>query len=132
MPWTAEGPSAGFSTSDRPWLPVRPEHRTLNAAVQEKDPESCLNFVRNLLKLRQAHPALKQGTCELIPTDNDIVAFRRTLDGETLLCVFSFSRDRTLDMPVSGSLTPLLSRGCILEKDRIRLDPLGFSILEVT
>jgi alpha-glucosidase len=51
LPWdgTAEG---GFTTSDRPWLPVGDTSR--NVLAQEGDPDSTLRLTRELLALRRA------------------------------------------------------------------------------
>ena len=57
-PWTAESPHAGFSTVE-PWLPVDPAHVARARAVQEDDPQSCLNLTRRLIALRQGTPALR-------------------------------------------------------------------------
>src|SRR5450432_4130768 len=43
--------NAGF-TSGTPWIKVNPNYTTINAAAQESDPHSCLNYFRSLVKLR--------------------------------------------------------------------------------
>ncbi|MGZ4001281.1 MAG: alpha-glucosidase, partial [Mucilaginibacter sp.] len=42
--------NAGFSTGT-PWIKVNPNYTTINAAAQEHDPYSCLNYFRQLTKL---------------------------------------------------------------------------------
>ncbi|MFD0524148.1 alpha-amylase family glycosyl hydrolase [Paractinoplanes durhamensis] len=60
MQWD-DGPNAGFSTAgaDRLYLPVDPDPQRPNVAAQEADPASTLHFVRELIALRHANPALR-------------------------------------------------------------------------
>lgn len=59
MQW-AGGTTAGFSACppDSLYLPLDPNPQRPNVAAQESDPESLLNYVRGLLALRKATPAL--------------------------------------------------------------------------
>ena len=59
MQW-AEGENAGFSTAPRSdlYLPVDPAPDRPTVAAQEADPDSLLNRVRALIRLRQGLPAL--------------------------------------------------------------------------
>jgi alpha-glucosidase len=52
---------SGFSTTE-PWLPVSADYTERNVAEQEKQPQSMLNLVKHLLKLRKEHKALSQGS----------------------------------------------------------------------
>jgi maltose alpha-D-glucosyltransferase/alpha-amylase len=59
MQWTS-GKNDGFSTgsSDKLYLPVDTSAGAPNVAAQEKDPNSLLNKVRALIKLKKTEPAL--------------------------------------------------------------------------
>jgi glycosidase len=59
MAWD-DSPQAGFSTApgDQLYLPLDPEPNAPHVAAQEADPDSLLHFVRRLLELRRAVPAL--------------------------------------------------------------------------
>ncbi|HDQ44219.1 MAG TPA: glycosylase [bacterium] len=59
MQWTS-GPNKGFSTADpeKLYLYVDPDPDAPNVADQEKDPDSLLNRVRSLIRLRKQEPAL--------------------------------------------------------------------------
>lgn len=51
MQWS-DAPQAGF-TEGTPWLRVNPNYKTINAAVEQDDPDSVLNFYRRLIALRK-------------------------------------------------------------------------------
>ena len=59
MQWTA-GETAGFSTAsvDKLYFPVATENGTITVEAEEKDPNSLLNYVKTLLKLRRESEAL--------------------------------------------------------------------------
>ena len=85
MAWDAS-PGAGFSDAEPSafWLPLHPDHATLNVATQSADPDSPLAFYRRALAVRQASPSLQSG--DYAPLDdvpNDVFAFTR--GGDTLV-----------------------------------------------
>jgi maltose alpha-D-glucosyltransferase/alpha-amylase len=63
MQWS-HAPNAGFSTAEanQLYLPIEKDLDKRTAADQDQDPNSLLNSVRTLAKLRLAHPALASGT----------------------------------------------------------------------
>ncbi len=88
MPWTSDGPSAGFSASAETWLPIDPAHRPLAVAAQEIDPGSTLHFTRRLIALRRRLQALREGEAVVRETPEGVLGFERRLDDERLLCLF--------------------------------------------
>jgi alpha-glucosidase len=76
MQWdTSE--NAGFTTGT-PWLPVPESAGRYNVAVEQRDPESILNFYQRLISLRHARPALRMGTyAALNPDDENIFSYLR-------------------------------------------------------
>jgi len=83
-------PSAGF-TAGTPWLKVNPNYKTVNAAAEENDPNSCLNYFRSMVKLRKDTPVLIYGKYTLIDPDNpDVYAYTRELDGRRILVLLNF------------------------------------------
>ncbi|HEY2007558.1 MAG TPA: alpha-amylase family glycosyl hydrolase [Rhizomicrobium sp.] len=119
MPWDAGQPNLGFSAGT-PWLPTGPEHRRLAVSEQENDPASALAFTRKLLQARNAHPALREGSLDLLP--GPALAFLRRSDREQLVCVFNLGDTAmTLDLP--GPVEPLdLGTGeATLSGDRLTL-----------
>ena len=91
MQWSKDT-NAGFTTGMTPWLAVNPNYPQINAAAEQADPTSVLNYVTKLIALHNTHPALTYGTYEdLDPTNEQIFAYTRTLPNEKLLIILNFS-----------------------------------------
>src|SRR5690606_12109358 len=94
MPWEADKHHAGFTSADRSWLPVPPEHAAASVYVQEAIQHSVLHHYRDALAFRKSHPALIDGDLTFLDTHNqDLLAFIREQDGEHLLFVFNLTRE---------------------------------------
>ncbi|TVQ82599.1 MAG: alpha-glucosidase [Micavibrio sp.] len=90
MPWNSGKKNLGFSTSDTPYLPVPNSHKKLAVDIQEKDPNSMLNFTRRLLRWRKDQPALKKGHTR--PVENipaPLLGFIRESREQSILCLFN-------------------------------------------
>jgi alpha-glucosidase len=75
--------NAGVSTTEKTWLPVPPSYRTRNVAVEEKDPNSILNFYKKLLTLRRSQPALREGSYEALNRqDSQVLSWLRKNPGQ--------------------------------------------------
>ncbi|MGY1732794.1 alpha-glucosidase [Geodermatophilus sp. SYSU D01045] len=84
--WDAS-PNAGFTTGT-PWLAVNPDHVEWNAAAQREDPASVFAHHRRLIALRHEDPVVALGSFTmLLPEHDEVYAFTRSLDGDTLLVV---------------------------------------------
>ncbi|MGY1811461.1 alpha-glucosidase [Blastococcus sp. SYSU D00820] len=84
--WDAS-PNAGF-TSGTPWIGVNPDHTEWNAAAQRDDPRSVLAHHRRLIALRHEDSVVALGDFTmLLPDDEQVYAFTRSLSGRTLLVV---------------------------------------------
>jgi oligo-1,6-glucosidase len=83
--------NAGFGNG-KPWLPVNGNYKTINVAVEENDPNSCLNYFRKMTKLRKENEVLMYGKYTLLDKDNpDVFAYTRELNGRKLLVMLNFS-----------------------------------------
>jgi oligo-1,6-glucosidase len=88
--WNA-GTHAGFTTGT-PWISVNKNYKTINAAAQEKDPQSVLNYFRKLTQLRRRNPILVYGKYTLLDRDNpDVYTYTRSYEGKTWLVMLNFS-----------------------------------------
>ena len=103
MQWTP-GPQAGFSTNPHTWLPVAPNYKTVNVQTESADPNSLLNWYKNLIALRRQNPALRDGAMIMInKSDANVLAFvRRAPAGQAAVAVAinlsSQSRTVALDL----------------------------------
>lgn len=99
MQWD-DSVNAGFSTG-KPWLPVNQNHKTINVASQEKNPNSILNYFKKMVKLRKNNKVLIYGDYELLDAENpDIYAYTRTLEDQKMLVVLNFT-DHDSDIELS-------------------------------
>ena len=90
--WT-DGPNAGFTTG-KPWFFVNDNYRQINAASQEDDPNSLLNFYRALLKFKKETPVAIYGDYkEYYPKDKNFYIYSRQYEGKRLLVICSFTKE---------------------------------------
>ncbi len=130
MPWTAEGPNAGFSTAAYTWLPLDPRHRALAADGQLADDTSMLALTRRLVALRKAHLSLRVGSAEIAPAPEGVLAFSRNLEDDHLLCVFELAgRVAQLAIPAHSKVMLAVCGGERIEGATLTLPAFGGAIL---
>ena len=97
-----DSPNAGFTTGT-PWIEVNPNYTAINAAAEEKDPDSVLNYYKQMIALRKSHLGLIYGSFQLLDEENpQVFAYRRTLaeTGENYLIACNFSdKDAAFTIP---------------------------------
>ena len=91
MPWdTSE--NAGFTTGT-PWLALNPNYNKINVADQLKREDSVFHYYQKLIQLRKEYEIIVYGKYELLlPDDEHIFAYVRTLGNQKLLVVCNFSK----------------------------------------
>ncbi|MEV4518360.1 glycoside hydrolase family 13 protein [Dactylosporangium sp. NPDC049525] len=82
LPWTADAPAYGFSTTGRSWLP-QPDWSSLAVSAQQGVPSSFLELYREALRLRRTFT----GPLTWHPSPADVLDFQR----EGLRCVVNLS-----------------------------------------
>ena len=97
--WT-DGPNAGFSPVE-PWFYVNPNYREINAAAQEEQEDSILNFYRRALALRKSSEVLRRGDYrEYCRRSRKLYMYERTWQGQRVLVICSFfPGDQTYKLP---------------------------------
>ncbi len=91
MQWDASE-NAGF-TAGTPWISVNPNYKKINVADQLKREDSVFNYYKKLIRLRKENEIIVYGNYELLlPEDENIFAYVRTLDNQKLLVVCNFSK----------------------------------------
>jgi alpha-glucosidase len=98
--------NAGFSTADRPWLPVPPSAAEYNVSVESREPGSILAFYKGLIALRRSEPALRDGSyVPLNEDDPNVLSFLRKNPGEgdSVLVVLNMSAEaKTVRFALDG------------------------------
>ena len=83
--------NAGFTTG-KPWLPVNPNYKTINARAEILDSNSIFNHYRKLIAFRKSHPVAVYGDYkEHFEDSRELYVYERNLDGKRLLVICSFS-----------------------------------------
>ena len=98
MQWSADR-NAGFSRCNpqRLVLPIiiDPEYHyeSMNVEAQQQNPNSLLWWMKKILALRKRFQAFGRGSIEFLSPDNPhVLAFTRSHEDETILCVANLSR----------------------------------------
>ncbi|MCR5088582.1 MAG: alpha-glucosidase [Oscillospiraceae bacterium] len=92
LQWS-DAPNAGFTTGT-PWFPVNENYRTVNAAAQEKDPDSLLNFYRGLIAYRKDTPVVLYGDYqELDQKNGHFYTYERNYLNKKLLVICCFTAE---------------------------------------
>ena len=100
MQWDATA-NAGFTTG-QPWLRVTPNHDQINAAAAIAHPDSVFHHYRKLIDLRHQLEVVRQGRFELLlPEDEHLFCYTRTLAAEVLLVVANWS-SAPVTLPADG------------------------------
>jgi alpha-glucosidase len=117
MQWDASK-NAGFSTAQKPWLPLPSSSSEYNVAAEEQNPNSILNFYKRLIALRRSQAALRDGAyLALNPDDEYVLSYlrRNPVAGDTVLVALNMSgepRAISVDLAPQGmkqkTLKPLL------------------------
>jgi alpha-glucosidase len=92
MQWDGS-PEAGFTQSDKPWLPVPDTYKTVNVAEEVRDDDSLLNWYKQLIHLRRDNEALHSGKLTMLnATDTKVLSWMRQVPGqaaEVVACNFT-------------------------------------------
>jgi maltose alpha-D-glucosyltransferase/alpha-amylase len=95
MQWSTE-PQGGFTKSDKPFLPVISggaygfEH--VNVAQQRRDPDSLMNWMERMIRMRKEAPEVGWGQCTILNTrDNEVLALRYDWRDNSVVVVHNLS-----------------------------------------
>ena len=116
MQWSAE-PNGGFSTAPPEQLyssvindPVC-GYQAVNVASQHDDPASLLQWMKNMVGLRQLFRVFGRGGIEFLrPTNGKVLAHVRQFEQDVILCVANLSRlaqPVELDLSAFAGLAPI-------------------------
>jgi maltose alpha-D-glucosyltransferase/alpha-amylase len=116
MQWSG-APNAGFSTAGAATLycPVIDDdvygYRRINVKAQRAETGSLLNRIREMIRIRKAHPALGRGKIRFLDNPQpEVLAYLRSYQGQTLLSVNNLSavpQTVSLDLADWAGVRPL-------------------------
>jgi len=91
MQWSREA-HAGFTTADKPVLPVIDDsifgYEKVNAADQRRDPQSLLNWMERIIRMRKERSEIGWGDWTILPTGSPhVLAIRYDWRDRTFLAV---------------------------------------------
>jgi alpha-glucosidase len=90
MQWNTQA-NAGFSPTT-PWLPVDDRYKNYNVETEKSDPNSILNYYRQLLSMRHTNQALLEGKyIALNEDDPSVLSYARSYKGQSVLVVLNMS-----------------------------------------
>jgi maltose alpha-D-glucosyltransferase/alpha-amylase len=95
MQWSTE-PNAGFTKSDKPVLPVINDgpysFQHVNVADQRRDPNSLLNWMERIIRMRKEVPEIGWGDFSFISTGTPkVLAMQYDWRNNSVLCVHNLS-----------------------------------------
>jgi alpha-glucosidase len=93
MQWDDSNAQAGFSTNAKTWLPVSDNYKTVNVQAELAEPNSLLNWHKDLIELRRRYPALRNGKLVMLDRRNPyVLSYARVgIEGKTLLVMMNLS-----------------------------------------
>lgn len=100
MQWNS-GKYAGFSEKE-PWIGIPENYKYINVASQDKDPDSILNYYRELVKLRKQYAVIQEGNIRFINRGQpEVFAYKRLAEDQELLVLNNFTGENVkLQEPV--------------------------------
>lgn len=116
MQWDSS-PNAGFSTAapEALYAPVIADavygYQQVNVEAQLADPDSVLNWIKRVIRVRRGHPAFGRGDLQLLPVQQSAgLAYIRHYRQETLLVIHNLSPEMQvfdLDLSPYGGQQPI-------------------------
>ena len=99
MQWTNDI-HGGFSNVE-PWIKANPNYQAINATSQQEDPNSVLNYYREMIRYRKENPTLVYGDYQcLMENDPNVYIYERWDDEHRFLVVLNMSEGNlTIDLP---------------------------------
>jgi oligo-1,6-glucosidase/alpha-glucosidase len=130
MQWNASG-NAGFSSAQKTWLKVHPNYVSINVEKEKSAPDSLLNAVQALQKIRREENALQEGSLELLENlPMNVLGYSRNFGGQKIIVLLNFGEQSVeFEIEAARLLFKLSERDGLKEK-AVQVDGLGGVILK--
>ena len=97
MQWSTE-PNAGFTSHSKPVLPIISDgpygFRQLNVAAQRRDPDSFLNWMERLIRMRKEMPEIGWGDFSFVPIRTPgVLVMEYTWRNNSVLCIHNLAAE---------------------------------------
>ncbi|MBQ8249102.1 MAG: glycosylase [Clostridia bacterium] len=120
----------GFSESDTPYLPTDNREGAPTVESQEKDNESLLSLVKELIKLHRSNPALwAEAGFKVISAGYPFIFERFDGDKKLLIAINPSDKNYKCDVPVFDKV--VLSQNAKAENGRLDMGGVSFIIAEI-
>jgi alpha-glucosidase len=125
MQWDTSNAQAGFSSNPKTWLPVPASYAAVNVKSELADPDSLLNWHRQLIGMRRTQRALATGRMVMLDVQNaNVLSYARVAkDGSAILVALNMSavpQTISLDVKSAGvrqsELTTLMASPVSMER----------------
>lgn len=135
MQWSS-GASAGFTTGT-PWLKVPASAANVNVEKESADPNSVLNFYKQVIRLRRSSPALLDGQFENLTQSTSMFAYARSTPRQRIVVALNMTAaPKAVDTTALGAssyrvlLSNVAGRSKAVPAGSLRLKPFEAVILE--
>ena len=140
MQWSTE-PHGGFTGADKAVTPVITDgaygYKHVNVADQRRDPQSLLNWMERIIRMRKELPEIAWGDFTVVPTGTpEVLALRYDWRNNAVMVVHNFgATSQEIELPAAGGGEPgllvnLLSQDHSPADERgrhcILLEPYGY------
>ena len=125
VPYIYYGDEVGLDGGDDP------ENRKCMIWQEEKQNRELFNFYKNMINIRKNNKVFIHGDFEEVYCKNNVIAFKRVLDGEEILCIFNNGDESVLVNINSESKAVNLLTESVENLREIKLDNLSFKIYKV-
>jgi oligo-1,6-glucosidase len=127
--------NAGF-TKGKPWLTINTNYTAINVKAQDKESNSILNFVRNMIKLRKENKeVLVYGKYNLLDKANtNVYAYTRESNNKKWLVLLNFTKNQGRFSPGNlklGAEKINNLQALIVEKGELVLQPYQACVIEL-
>ena len=133
MQWSADI-SAGFSSSEKTWLPVQDNYKEINVQNRLEDKTSIIHTYRDILQIRNRSKAFKSGQMELfepgVDLSKNVLSYSRYHADEKYSIYLNFSDQRqSISIDATNAIVKYQKRAKLQEQTAV-LGGYGILIVE--
>lgn len=125
MQW--EGKQGCGFTSGKPWMKINPNCDDINVALDLKNPNSILNFYKDLIEFRKENKIIRDGIYkEYLPKNKNVFCFERAINDSKYLVICNFKEKK---IPFNVDEMDFKGAKLIISNYQTQDDVLGDAIL---